>query len=152
MSDGLEELYREVIIDHSRRPRHFHVMEDADAQAEGFNPFCGDRVTVYVKRGEDVLREVSFQGKGCAICMASASIMTQAVRGRAMADAEHLFDWFHALLTADDPSMDPPDEQAEQLAVLAGVRQFPIRVKCATLAWHALRNAMREGGGVVSSE
>ncbi len=152
MNSELDDLYREVIIDHSRHPRHFHVMEDADATAEGFNPFCGDRVTVYLKKQDDRLADISFQGKGCAICMASASIMTQTVRGRRTDDALRLFDWFHNLLTVDQPSTQPPDEQAEPLAVLAGVRQFPIRVKCATLAWHALKTAMTRGGGVASTE
>src|SRR5690606_6356368 len=98
------------------------IMEDADGKAEGFNPFCGDRVTVYVKRGDDTLSEVSFQGSGCAICTASASMMTEAVRGRRLADAQHLFDWFHNLLTQDSPNDEAPDEQAAALPALAGVR------------------------------
>ena len=152
MTPDLTELYREVVIDHSRRPRHFHPMDDADAQAQGVNPFCGDRVTIYIKRTGDVLSDISFQGTGCAICTASASLMTQTARGRTLEDAQRLFDWFHHLLTSDKPVVQVPDEQAEQLSALSGVRQFPIRVKCATLAWHALKAAMNQDAATVSTE
>ncbi|MEO7270685.1 MAG: Fe-S cluster assembly sulfur transfer protein SufU, partial [Vicinamibacterales bacterium] len=134
MSD-LTELYQEVILDHNRRPRNFHVVAGASHQAEGFNPLCGDRLHLYLKVEDDVVTEVGFQGSGCAISKASASIMTDSVKGRPLAEVHDLFRRFHTMVTT------PPDQSVEdmgKLSALAGVREFPVRVKCASLAWHTL--------------
>ncbi|ENO89942.1 Fe-S cluster assembly sulfur transfer protein SufU [Thauera linaloolentis] len=133
----LRELYQEVIFDHNRQPRNFHPMPDADHQADGHNPLCGDQLTVYLHIEDGVVKDVSFVGHGCAISTASASLMTEAVKGKPVAEVEALFHDFHALLTDT-----PPARDFGKLAVLAGVREFPARVKCATLAWHTLHNAI----------
>ena len=133
----LRELYQEVIFDHNRQPRNFHAMADADHQADGHNPLCGDQLTVYLRIEDGVVKDVSFVGRGCAISTASASLMTEAVKGKPVAEVEALFHDFHALLTDA-----PPDRDFGKLAVLSGVREFPARVKCATLAWHTLHNAI----------
>jgi nitrogen fixation NifU-like protein len=139
------ELYQSVILDHNRAPRNYRVMADATATANGYNPLCGDQVTVYVKLSDGVVEDVSFQGNGCAISRASASLMTAAVKGKPLDQAVQLFEGFHALVTggagrgADDPA------PLGKLTVLAGVREFPTRVKCATLAWHALKEALGNG-------
>jgi nitrogen fixation NifU-like protein len=138
MSD-LNDLYQEVILDHNRRPRNFHAMADASHMAEGVNPLCGDRLTLYLKVADGVVADVAFEGAGCAISKASASLMTDAVKGKSVADAQALFDRFHRMVTT------PPDEPVEdlgKLSALAGVREFPVRVKCASLAWHTLKAAM----------
>ena len=134
----LRELYQEVIFDHNRQPRNFHPMDDADHVAEGHNPLCGDQLTVYLKVADGVVQDVSFVGHGCAISTASASLMTEAVKGSPVEEVEALFRDFHALLT-DVP---PEGRDFGKLEVLAGVREFPARVKCATLAWHTLHNAL----------
>jgi nitrogen fixation protein NifU and related proteins len=137
MSD-LSDLYQEVILDHNRRPRNFHALADASHSAEGYNPLCGDRLTLYLKVAGDTIEDVSFEGAGCAISKASASLMTDAVKGRTTAEARALFDRFHRMVTT------PPDQPIEdmgKLSSLAGVREFPIRVKCASLAWHTLKAA-----------
>jgi nitrogen fixation NifU-like protein len=134
----LRELYQEVIFDHNRKPRNFHAMAQADHVAHGHNPLCGDQLTVYLRVVDGVVADVSFEGHGCAISKASASLMTEAVKGRPVAEVEALFQDFHALLT-DVPSA---DRDFGKLQVLAGVRDFPARVKCATLAWHTLHNAL----------
>ena len=139
MSGGLEGLYQEVILDHNRRPRNFHAIADASHQAEGYNPLCGDRLTLYLKIDDGVIREVAFEGSGCAISKASASLMTDAVKGRSTADARALVDRFQRMVTT------PPELEVEdlgKLSALAGVREFPVRVKCASLAWHTLKAAM----------
>jgi len=141
MSDLLE-LYQELIKDHSKKPRNFRVMADADRQLEGYNPLCGDRFTVYLKIRGDVVEDVSFQGAGCAISTSSASLMTQALKGKSRHEAEELFRAFHELVTKDARAVD--EEQLGKLIVFSGVRKFPVRVKCATLAWHTL-NAMLHG-------
>ena len=133
----LRELYQEVIFDHNRQPRNFHAMADADHVADGHNPLCGDQLTVYLRIEDGVVKDVSFVGHGCAISTASASLMTEAVKGKPVAEVEALFHDFHALLTDA-----PPDRDFGKLAVLSGVREFPARVKCATLAWHTLHNAI----------
>ena len=133
----LRELYQEVIFDHNRQPRNFHAMADADHQADGHNPLCGDQLTVYLRIEDGVVKDVSFVGHGCAISTASASLMTEAVKGKPVAEVEALFHDFHALLTDA-----PPDRDFGKLAVLSGVREFPARAKCATLAWHTLHNAI----------
>ena len=148
MSTELQDLYQEVILDHNRRPRNFRAIEQARS-AEGFNPLCGDRVTVYLKVDDGVIADVSFQGAGCAISKASASLMTEAVKGKTVDEANALFERFHLMITA--PAEAPIDDLGK-LTVLAGVRQFPIRVKCASLAWHTLRSAVDAQGDVVSTE
>ena len=138
MSD-LNDLYQEVILDHNRRPRNFHVLADASHRAEGYNPLCGDRLTLYLRVDGGVVRDVSFEGAGCAISKASASLMTDAVKGKTVGEAQALFDRFHRMVTT------PPEEPVEdlgKLSALAGVREFPVRVKCASLAWHTLKAAM----------
>jgi len=134
----LRELYQEVIFDHNRSPRNFHKMDDADRVADGHNPLCGDQLTLYVRLKDGVIDEVSFVGHGCAISTASASLMTEAVKGRTITEVEALFRDFHALLTGEPPQ----GRDFGKLEVLAGVREFPVRVKCATLAWHTLHNAL----------
>jgi nitrogen fixation protein NifU and related proteins len=141
MSD-LHELYQELIKDHSKKPRNFRALPDADRTLEGYNPLCGDRFTVYLKMKGDVVEDVTFQGAGCAISTSSASLMTQALKGKTKAEAETLFKGFHELLTKDQPHVD--EEQLGKLMVFSGVRKFPVRVKCATLAWHTV-NAMLHG-------
>ena len=137
----LRELYQEVIFDHNRKPRNRRVIEQADHVAEGHNPLCGDQLTVYLQIADGVVTDASFQGHGCAISTASASLMTEAVKGRPVAEVEALFRDFHALLT----EVPPEGRDFGKLQVLAGVREFPSRVKCATLAWHTLHNAL---GGI----
>ncbi len=143
----LRELYQEVILDHGRNPRNFRRIEDADGEARGDNPLCGDRVHVFVKLdGTGGLGDVAFQGRGCAISTASASMMTELLKGRSEAEARQLFDVFHAVCT--DEAFDPLDvpaefeDEADRLQVMAGVRQFPMRVKCATLPWHTFAAAL----------
>ncbi|MDO9596891.1 MAG: SUF system NifU family Fe-S cluster assembly protein [Azoarcus sp.] len=141
IDSNLRELYQEVIFDHNRKPRNFHPMPDADHHADGHNPLCGDQLTVYLRIENDVVADASFVGHGCAISTASASLMTEAIKGKPVAEAEALFHNFHAMLTdAPTDSEDGPD--MGKLAVFAGVREFPARVKCATLAWHTLHNAI----------
>jgi nitrogen fixation NifU-like protein len=139
----LSDLYQEVILDHNRRPRNFRVLEHATHEAEGYNPLCGDRLNLFLELDGDRIADVGFQGSGCAISKASASLMTDCVKGAAVADARALFDRFHRMVTA------PPDVEVEdlgKLSVLAGVREFPVRVKCASLAWHTLKAALDRAG------
>ncbi len=139
MSD-LSDLYQEVILDHNRRPRNFHALADASHTAEGYNPLCGDRLTLYLRLAGETIEEVAFEGAGCAISKASASMMTDALKGRSVAEADALFERFHRMVTT------PPDQPVEdmgKLSSLAGVREFPVRVKCASLAWHTLKAALR---------
>jgi nitrogen fixation NifU-like protein len=140
MSD-LSELYQEVILDHNRRPRNFGAMADATHVAHGHNPLCGDKLTLYAKVDGDRIAAISFDGSGCAISKASASLMTDAVKGHTIAEATELFEHVHAMVTAP---MDRPvdDPHLGKMAVLAGVREFPVRVKCASLAWHTLVAAL----------
>jgi nitrogen fixation NifU-like protein len=136
----LNDLYRDVILDHNRRPRNFGGLESADASVEGFNPMCGDRLTLRLKLADDTISDIRFEGQGCAISTASASLMTEAVKGKTRTQALTLFERIHRLLT-DDAA--PPDEELGKLAALSGVRQYPARVKCATLCWHTLSTALR---------
>ena len=147
MSD-LRELYQEVVLDHSKSPRNFHALANASADAEGFNPLCGDQVHVYVTLERDALKDVAFTGNGCAISKASASMMTQAVKGRSREETLALFERFHRLVTGG--SQDP--EELGKLAVFAGVREHPSRVKCATLSWHTLKAAVTGREDRVSTE
>ena len=144
MNSELRDLYQEVIIDHSKRPRNFRRIEDATGTAEGFNPLCGDQLTVYVKLAGGVIEDIAFQGDGCAISKASASLMTTALKGKPENAALALFGHVHTLLT-DGPNGEVKPEDVGKLAVLSGVWEFPMRVKCATLAWHTLRSALEAG-------
>jgi nitrogen fixation NifU-like protein len=150
MSD-LRELYQEVLLDHNRRPRNFQKLEGADRTAEGYNPLCGDQVTVYLKLDGDVIREVTFQGSGCAISKSAASMMTMSLKGKTRAEAEALFQKFHQMLTGDPGKREAP-EGLGKLAVFSGVCEFPIRVKCATLPWHTMHAALEGKGERVSTE
>jgi nitrogen fixation NifU-like protein len=136
----LKDLYRDVILDHNRNPRNFGPLEGASAEAEGFNPLCGDRLTLHLRMGGERVDEIRFEGQGCAISTASASLMTEAVKGKTRADALALFERVHALLTEDSAAA---DESLGKLAALSGVREFPARVKCASLCWHTLASALK---------
>ncbi len=138
----LRDFYQEIILDHYRKPRNFSPLESATCQARGHNPLCGDRVEVYLHIDTGVVREISFQGAGCAISTASASLMTEAVKGMTLVEACALFDSFHDMMTGTGEASDPID--LGKLEALSGVRQIPIRVKCATLAWHTLKAALEE--------
>ncbi len=153
MMDDLRELYQEVILDHGKNPRNFRHPDDANREAKGENPMCGDRFMVYLTLKDGVVDDVAFQGRGCAISTASASMMTELVRGKSAAEAEKLFHAFHELCTQDEPDIPEgvDDETMEKLMVMSGVRQFPVRVKCATLAWHAM-NAALQGEAAASSD
>jgi nitrogen fixation NifU-like protein len=142
MSD-LRELYQQLIVDHSKHPRNCRAIDGADSSAEGYNPLCGDRVTLFVKLDGDRVRDISFQGNGCAISTASASLLTEVLRGKTRAEAEALFESFHELVTGGQPKDDsgPP---LGKLKVFAGVSEFPVRVKCATLVWHTLKAALSQ--------
>jgi nitrogen fixation NifU-like protein len=149
MSD-LTDLYQEVILDHNRRPHNFRAIEEASRKQEGYNPLCGDRLTLYVKLDGNVISDVSFQGTGCAISKASASLMTDAIKGKTVEEARLMFDRFHEMVTS---STDNPPADLGKLSVLAGVREFPTRVKCASLAWHTMKAAVAgEEIGAVSTE
>ena len=145
----LKDLYRDVIIDHNRQPRNFGRLEPADAHAEGVNPLCGDRLELYVNFDGERLRDLKFEGKGCAISVASASLMTEALQGRTRADARRYFDQVHALLTQQQFE---PEFELGKLAALSGVREFPARVKCASLCWHTLNAALARQSQPVSTE
>jgi len=147
MSD-LRDLYQEVILDHNRRPRNFGALPEANRRAEGNNPLCGDRVTVYVDVEEDRIRGVSFEGAGCAISTASASLMTEALKGRRVAEARSLFHGFHEMVTKGEEG----EEDLGKLAVFTGVREYPMRVKCATLAWHTFMAALDAKDQPVTTE
>ena len=154
MSEGAElrELYQEVILDHAKRPRNFREIPSATGKADGFNPLCGDKATVFVELDGDVVKDVSFKGAGCSISTASASMMTEALRGKTRAEAEALFERFHRLVTSDASL--PPAENAPELGKLAafsGVSEFPVRVKCASLPWHTFKAAL-SGAGRASTE
>lgn len=150
MFDDLRDLYQEVIFDHNRNPRNFRVMEDADRKVEGFNPLCGDRLTLFLKMDGDKIIDASFQGSGCAISTASVSLMTEIVKGKTEAEAEDLFRHFHEMTTGKEDKIDL--EAIGKLAVLAGVREYPARVKCATLAWHTLDAALKNEQEAISTE
>ena len=148
MYDDLNDLYQQVIIDHSKKPRNFRVMEGANRKAAGQNPLCGDNYTVFILMENEVVKDVSFQGDGCAISKASASMMTEALKGKAKSEAEEIFNEFHSLITEGKAG----GEKLGKLAVLSGVNKFPARVKCAILSWHAANAAIKGDGGIVSTE
>ena len=150
MSD-LRQLYQEVILDHSRNPRNFGRLEGANHEAAGNNPLCGDQITLYVKTEDGVVTDISFEGSGCAISTASASLMTQAVKSRPLEEVLRLFDGFRELVT-ETSSEEVDADGLGKLAVFAGVRAFPMRVKCATLAWHTLKNAIEGSGETAKTE
>jgi nitrogen fixation protein NifU and related proteins len=136
----LNDLYRDVILDHNRQPRNFGALEPADASVEGFNPMCGDHLTLRLRLNQDTISDIRFEGQGCAISTASASLMTEAVKGKSRGEALKLFERVHQLLT-DDAA--PPADELGKLAALSGVREYPARVKCASLCWHTLASALR---------
>ena len=146
----LRDLYQEVILEHSKQPRNYRELGDANHKAEGFNPLCGDHYTVYLKRDGDTIQEVSFTGSGCAISKASASVMSSTVKGKSKEEAERLFDTFHKLVTGDTSGLSAAD--LGRLAAFSGVSEFPARVKCATLAWHTLKSALEGTGEKVTTE
>ena len=146
---GLRDLYQEVILEHRKVPRNYREIAGADHKAEGFNPLCGDRFTVYLHLDGDTIRDISFQGSGCAISKASASMMTQILKGKSRREAEKLFGNFHDLVTGNGH---PSEEEMGKLAVFSGVSEFPARVKCATLAWHTLQAALAGQQDAVSTE
>jgi len=156
MSDGhkqqanLEALYQEVILDHNRKPRNFREMENADHHIHGRNPLCGDEVTVYVKLDGDRVADVSFKGQGCAVSKSAASLMTAAVKGKSVDETMRLFDRFHDMITGK--MTDADREQMGSLAALGGVSKFPLRVKCASLAWHALKSSLQQGPAEVTTD
>jgi nitrogen fixation NifU-like protein len=145
----LKELYRDVILDHNRRPRNFGRIEPSDSHAEGHNPLCGDRLTVWLRLKDDRIEDIRFEGKGCAISTASASLMTEAVKGKDRATVQSLYGRIHSLLTQQGAV---PDTSLGKLAALSGVREFPARVKCASLCWHTLNAALERGAATVSTE
>ena len=146
----LNDLYQEVILDHNRRPHNFRVIDDASAKQEGYNPLCGDRLTLYLTLDGDVIKDVAFQGTGCAISKASASLMTDALKGKKIADARELFKQFHDMITSEPGT---PVAELGKLSVFAGVRDFPTRIKCASLAWHTMKAAVaHENDAPVSTE
>ncbi len=151
MSGDLRDLYQEVVIDHSMRPRNYRKIEGATSTAEGFNRSCGDQLTLYLKLADGVIEDIAFQGSGCAISKASASLMTAALKGKRQEEALSLFQRVHILLT-EGPSGGVNAEDVGKLVALSGVWEFPLRVKCATLAWHTLRSALGTTGSTVSTE
>lgn len=152
----LRELYQDIILDHGRHPRNFHALEQPTHLARGHNPLCGDRVTVYLSVEGDRIADVSFEGRGCAISTAAASLMTEVLKGKTLGEARALFDRFHAQVTGGEPGDVPPElgEDSERLEPLTGVKAYPARVKCATLPWHAFEAALKGGlrGDTVKTE
>ncbi|MBZ5725811.1 MAG: SUF system NifU family Fe-S cluster assembly protein [Acidobacteriia bacterium] len=144
----VDDLYQEIILDHSKHPRNCHPMEDATRKAEGYNPLCGDKLKLFIKVEDDIVKDVSFVGSGCAISTASASLMTESLKGKTRDEALKLLEKFHDLLTTDSPVT----HELGKLVVFCGVRDYPARVKCATLAWHTLKSALNGTAEPVSTE
>ena len=144
----IDDLYQETILDHSKRPRNHHSLSDANRKAEGYNPLCGDKLKLYLKMDGEVVKDVSFEGAGCAISTASASLMTESLKGKTREEAMRLVDKFHDLLTTDTPA----SRDLGKLVVFCGVRDYPARVKCATLAWHTLKSALSGSAETVTTE
>ena len=149
MASDLSDLYQEILLEHNRRPRNFRTLDDATHQADGFNPLCGDQISLQLKVGDDKVHDVGFQGHGCAISRASASLLTQAVKGATPEEVMTMFEEFHRMLTEPDAELDI--DLLGDLEMLAGVIAYPTRIKCAILPWHALKAAM-DGGGVATTE
>jgi nitrogen fixation protein NifU and related proteins len=151
MSD-LRDLYQELILDHTKRPRNFGRLENATCKADGHNPLCGDKLTLFLEVENDVVKDVRFQGSGCAISTASASMMTESIKGKTRAETETLFERFHQMLTGPDGVELEENDELGKLVVFSGVREFPVRVKCATLAWHTLNAALKHQAEPASTE
>ena len=147
----IQDLYQEMILDHNKRPRNYRVIEEADFSAEGYNPLCGDRVTVFVNLDGDVVKEVTFQGSGCAISTASASLMTESLKGKTLEQAQALFQQFHRLLTGGTV-VQSEESRLGKLEVFSGVCKYPARVKCATLVWHTVNAALENKHRMVTTE
>ena len=147
---GLSDLYQEILLEHNSKPRNFRKVEDANASAEGYNPLCGDQITLYLKVVGDVVEDVGFQGVGCAISRASASMMTQSIKGRNLDEAKHIFEAFHDMIT--HPDGEPDYDALGDLETLAGVNEYPTRIKCAILAWHTMRSAIDGRDNMVTTE
>jgi nitrogen fixation NifU-like protein len=150
MFEDLRDLYQEVIFDHNRNPRNFRVIENPSREVEGFNPLCGDRLTLFLAIDDGIITDASFQGSGCAISTASVSLMTEIIKGKTEQEAEDLFKVFHKMVTGKEENISL--EAVGKLAVLAGVREYPARVKCATLAWHTLDAAIKDEANSISTE
>jgi nitrogen fixation NifU-like protein len=150
MDDAMRDLYQDTILEHNKRPRNFRRIDAADRQQDGFNPLCGDRLTLFLKLDGDTIADVAFQGNGCAISTSSASLMTEAVKGKTVAEADRLFEGFRRLVTREGKA--PTKAEAGKLLVFSGVGEFPARVKCATLCWHTLEAALHGSDGKVSTE
>lgn len=148
----LDELYQEVILDHNKSPRNFREIVDANRRSEGYNPLCGDHVTVFVNLADGVIRDISFKGSGCAISKASASMMTTELKGKSEAEAERVFDTVHKMLTGEMGAEESDLERLGKLKILSGVCKFPARVKCASLAWHTMNAALKGSDKVASTE
>jgi nitrogen fixation NifU-like protein len=151
MMDELRDLYQEVLLDHHKHPRNYGKLDGANRRAQGYNPLCGDKVTVYLVLRDDIIENIAFEGSGCAICTASSSVMTELLKGKTLADAEALFGKFHDLVTSD-PDSDVDAKTLGKLAIFAGVREFPLRIKCAILAWHTMRAALKASDETVTTE
>ncbi len=149
--DELRELYQEMLLDHHKRPRNYGKLENANRHAEGYNPLCGDRITIYIALKGNVIEDIAFEGSGCAICTASSSLMTEAVKGKTLEEVEGLFGRFHDLVTSD-PDTEVDAESLGKLAIFTGVREFPVRIKCATLAWHTMKAALKKTDESVTTE
>ena len=147
---GLSDLYQEILLEHNSKPRNFRKLEDASSTAEGYNPLCGDQITLYLKLVDDVVEDVGFQGVGCAISRASASMMTQSVKGKSLDEANGIFNAFHEMIT--HPDTEPDYDTLGDLETLAGVNEYPTRIKCAVLAWHTMRSALSNDGQTVTTE
>ena len=147
---GLSDLYQEILLEHNSKPRNFRKVEDASATAEGYNPLCGDQITLYLKVVDDVVEDVAFQGVGCAISRASASMMTQSIKGKSLDEAHVIFDAFHNMIT--HPNEEPDFDILGDLETLSGVNEYPTRIKCAVLAWHTMRSALNDEGQTVTTE
>lgn len=150
MDEALRDLYQDTILDHNKRPRNFRALPDATAKQEGFNPLCGDRLTLFLKVEDGRIADVAFQGNGCAISTSSASLMTEVVKGKSVAEADKLFEGFRRLVTRTPP--EPSKAEVGKLLVFSGVGEFPARVKCATLCWHTLEAALHGAQKPVSTE
>ena len=149
--DDLRELYQQVILDHNKNPKNYGKLECANCSSEGYNPLCGDHINLYLQVENGRIRDVSFEGSGCAISKASASLMTAELKGKSVGEAKHLFEKFQHLVTSGN-SEEPDLDGLGKLAIFAGVREFPLRVKCASLAWHTMSAALHDGAQVVSTE
>ena len=147
---GLSDLYQEILLEHNSKPRNYRKVEDASATAEGYNPLCGDQITLYLKVIDDTVEDVGFQGVGCAISRASASMMTQSIKGRSLDEAQQIFNAFHSMIT--HPDEEPDYDILGDLETLAGVNEYPTRIKCAVLAWHTMRSALSGNGDMVTTE